>query len=250
MTYAIFTCIEKIINDNRNGYSILLSKQDYPIKSKKHINNFLVENNGSDFIEIVPIKDMWPNQWRMRLYDYWFCLNEVRENAIILPNIFNPSFYRKKNISPFFRVLITDKRLSFKYEVIKNVLKPRIYPKNIETFGGSNWYALTIETLNKIIFFVRDNKKFIDYHRYTLAPEEIIFQTIICYLMKTGNDIKVLDTLTYANWKRTNTQLPVTFTSADFNEIISQPEGKLLASKFDITLDEKILDKLDNHIDN
>ncbi|MNR59552.1 hypothetical protein D3C85_1808260 [compost metagenome] len=46
------------------------------------------------------------------------------------------------------------------------------------------------------------------------------------------------------NWSRKNCDLPVTFTSSDFEELQDNPE-KLYARKFDIELDDEILNKID-----
>ena len=107
-----------------------------------------------------------------------------------------------------------------------------------------------MDTTEKVMHFLDKNKSFIKYHKYTLCPDEIFFQSIINHLLKNDDRIKVLDSLTYANWERKNTPLPVTFTSSDFDEVVSQPEWKLFGRKFDMDLDVKILDKLDCFLDN
>ena len=53
--------------------------------------------------------------------------------------------------------------------------------------------------------------------------------------------------LTYVNWERVEEELPVTFTSTDFNEL-AQQTNFLFARKFDMDVDAQILDLLDSHV--
>ena len=63
--------------------------------------------------------------------------------------------------------------------------------------------------------------------------------------LKHGDTVAVKPTLTYTNWSRRGEILPVTFTRSDIDELKVARFGKLFARKFDIGVDEWILDQLD-----
>ena len=48
---ATITGLEQIIRDQRTGYCILLSGQDYPLKSNDRIQSFFTSNYGINFID-------------------------------------------------------------------------------------------------------------------------------------------------------------------------------------------------------
>ena len=56
---ATINLMEAAAKENKKGYFILMSGQDYPIASQKEINTFLEQYDGYDFIDFLPIEDKW-----------------------------------------------------------------------------------------------------------------------------------------------------------------------------------------------
>jgi hypothetical protein len=138
---------------------------------------------------------------------------------------------RNRRISPLFLYFKT-----FKKRI------PPIQPQ----FAGSQWWAFTHETLQKVLQFLDQNPAFTKYHQFSTVPDEIVFQTIIHHLSLTDDTIKVKSMFTYINWTRSGCPLPVVFNEHDYEEIMSQTKhGKLFARKFDVRYCERILDKID-----
>lgn len=110
---------------------------------------------------------------------------------------------------------------------------------------------MNVENIRKIFDFIESNKEELyPYFLDSYVADEFFFHSIIKYLMKQDKKIEIEDTITYVNWHRENSVLPVTFTSDDFQELINQPENKLFARKFNVNFDDTILDNLDEVLSN
>ena len=97
-----------------------------------------------------------------------------------------------------------------------------------------------------MLLFLEEHKDYLTYHKYTLLPGEIFFHSIIRHFSHGENDLIIKPSTTYCNWERLGVTLPVTFNSSDIEELSRQPDEKLFARKFDINIDDKILDLIDN----
>ncbi|PKH67680.1 hypothetical protein CXF59_07175 [Flavobacterium sp. ALD4] len=235
---ATLNALKQILRDKRSGYCVLLSGQDYPIKSNDDINLYFKTNIGKDFIDIFPLPTKY---WSIdRVTRYKFNLSGKKEDFVQIGSILESDFFAKKTFKKIYRLIKAGR-----FDFILKILKKREFPTYIKPYGGSQWWALTTQTTEKVIDFVVKNPDYVDYHVYSLLPDEMFFQSIIMYLVEKKNDIKIMPFLSYANWEKKNCALPVTFTSADFEELSSQPSSKLFARKFDISIDEEILDKID-----
>jgi len=76
-------------------------------------------------------------------------------------------------------------------------------------------------------------------------PDEIFFHSILMHLKEKNDTLIIKPSITYVNWERKNTPLPVTFIEDDFEELIEASKTKLFARKLDLEIDEKILDLID-----
>jgi hypothetical protein len=233
------------INTTNKGYTILLSAQDYPIKSLNSINNYLSKENGHDFIEISPIKEVFPEEWSKRINQYKYNLSNQRGKYIFFPLLYSKHFFSKETLKSIVKIIIYRKRPKFILTILSNLLRKRKYAINIVPYAGGQWWALTNKTVFKILNFIDENSSYLDYHRYTYLPDEIFFQCILMHLKKVDTEIKTKDAITYVNWFRKNCSLPVTFSHEDIEELSSQPEHKLFARKFDFEYDVEIIQKLD-----
>ncbi|MCD0473689.1 beta-1,6-N-acetylglucosaminyltransferase [Flavobacterium sp. EDS] len=235
---ATMNALKQIVRDKKDGYCVLLSGQDYPIKSNDDIKFYFASNLGNEFIDIVPLPTKHLSIDRIEKYK--FNLSSRKEDFIQIGSILEADFFTKETLKKIYRLIRVGR-----YDFILKVLKRRKYPNYIKPYGGSQWWALTTQTAEKIIQFVDEYPDFVKYHTYSLIPDEMFFQSIIMYLIEENNKIKIMPFLTYVNWEKKNCDLPVTFSTADFEELISQSDYKLFARKFDSNISEVILDKID-----
>ena len=236
--------LQQIINDKREGYCILISGQDYPIKSNKQIDAFLDKNFGIDFIESFEIPNtIWFEKGLNRINFHKFNLSKKRGHFITCPTPFDKQFYKFQTIKNNIKLII-----NCKFYYLYKQLTVRKHPNYIRPYGGSQWWALSMETVKKINLFVLENPDFLKYHQYSLLPDEMFFQTIVNHL-KSENNIKIQDTLTFVDWNRKNAVSAPTFNNNDFELLIHQPENKLFARKFDFEYDFDIIKKLDGFLE-
>lgn len=235
---ATLNLIKNVIRDNKSGFVVFLSGQDYPIKNVNTIENFFFENKETNFISLKPIEELWSKkECDARVKSYRFNYSSNRGDCVIVSKL------NKYSIKCLLKGKITLK------EFLTVIFQKKELKNTINFYGGSNWWALNTETISKVDAYISKNKEdLFSFFKYTHCSDEIFFQTIINTLMKTDSSIKIEDSITYVNWFRKKCPLPVTFNKDDLSELINQPASKLFARKFDNFFDGEILDLLDKEI--
>jgi hypothetical protein len=231
----------KLVKENHNsGYCVLLSNNDYPIKSNESIRQYFSKKFGNSFIAINPL---FPESsiFNQRLKSYKFDLSKKRKDLILIPSIWDKSFFSFKNL--FSLKKIVSARQLFN---LRKIFFKRKHPNGIIPYWGSPWWAIPIEIINEILEFCKKNYKFVKFHEETFISDEIFFQTILFHLkgqekINTKFDVRC----TYMKFKE-NESSPEILLESDFQEIINLPDRFLFARKFDSKKDYQILNKIDN----
>jgi hypothetical protein len=232
--------MRKIAERNEKGYTILLSGQDYPIKDNNAILRFL-EKKKSNYIDINPILELWGPHGLDRIKKYKINKSTKRGHFLLLPTIFDRDFYSIETIGK-----LNFLRKSRCINKINLIFKKRQFPNYLTPYGGSQWWALTSDTIKDVLNYVDENPDYLKYHHFSLLPDEIFFHSIIMKLEKDGTISNIAPSLTYVNWERNSGPLPVTFTIQDYEELKSVAKEKLFARKFDQETNEDILNRIDN----
>jgi hypothetical protein len=236
---ATLNCLKQLIADQRKGYCVLLSGQDYPIKSKIEIEAFFTENYGREFIDAtaLPIEGLI-ERGMDRIESYKINLSTKRKHLVVCASVFQPQFYRFQTIKNIVKLTLANKLHLF----IK-VFKKRTHPTYIKPYFGSQWWALTTETVQEILKFLNANPDYLHYHKYTFVPDEVFFQSIVALLFKDKLHL-IQDSVTFVDWGRENSDgdAPILGLS-DYELLKQQPIGKLFARKFENN--NSILDELD-----
>lgn len=240
---ATINTLNQIITDDRKGYCILLSGQDYPIKNNHYIKTFLSKNYGLNFIETFDIPtENWFHKGMDRINNYKFNLSNKRGHFVILPSILQLEFYSLSTLKSIIKLILKNKLL-----LIFKLLFKRNHPNNISPKGGSAFWGLPIETVKNVILYLEKNPEFLTYHQYTFNPDELFFQTIVSHLNKENSEL-MGDSLTFVDWGREDTIGAPNLSIEHFDKIINQPENILFARKFEYEKDSKILSKLDAYL--
>ena len=237
--------IEEIFNRNIPfDWLILLSGQDYPLKSNIQIDKILQKNEGKLFISyadyLVPPDKKWLTSGSDRI-DYWhFCLsNYVR---FVFPAKLTANSYLRYKIlkRPWLQFI------AFIYSYLFGwiPLKKRQYPQGFQPFIGSQFWSLSKDCVEYIHDFVKENRSFVNFFRYVDIPDEMFFQTII--LNSEFKERVVNDNLFEIDWNNPNPTYPRIFVKTDFARLVNS--SKLFARKFDMTKDPDILDIIDREI--
>jgi len=165
-------------------YYILISGVDYPIRSKVFLYDLLKKKK--EYIDIAPVPVPYKPVER---YEYYY-FDFKRRNA----KLYNPLLFTE----------ILLKKVGFK----------RNPPFKI--YAGTQWFALTADCTKYILKTVREDKRYTDFFKHTLVPDEAFFQTII------GNSPFVQNTtssLTYTDWEVPVPPATITEKHIDFLKI-------------------------------
>lgn len=147
-------------------YYILISGVDYPIRPKQFLYDLLEKKK--EYIDIAPVPVPYKPVERYEHYYFDF----KRRNA----KLYNP-------------LLLT--------EILLKKLRVKRKPP-FTVYAGTQWFALTNNCVEYILKTVEEDKRYVNFFRHTLVPDEAFFQTII------GNSPFLENTaasLTYTDWE-------------------------------------------------
>jgi len=250
---AALVGIAQILADQRTGYTILVSGQDYPLKSNAYIKQFYQDNYGKNFIECfaLPVtphtepsihgglaRESWihpeygSNGGMNRLEHYTFFLSTKREDNVSIPPILSGDFWNPKKMR-YALGLLRRQPSNF-----PRLLAKRRMPAGLRPHAGSQWWALPHETTVFLNRYVQEKPEFLEFNDFTLLSDEIFFQTVVA-----NNFTNIAPPVTYVNFNRPTGPWPATFVAADVAELAASP--CLYARKFDADQDSLIFDELD-----
>lgn len=203
------------------GHVILLSGQDYPIRSNEYISRFSEENSDKIFLEYhrLPDHEKWqPHGGLYRVNKYFMGFKTWQR--------------------------LCSKTLNFLSGML-SFLQRRMYG-GMEPYAGSMWWMFNMPAVNYILDFIRDHPGYVAFHRYTFAVDEVFFHTILL----NAKEVSLSDNIVNSNkrfikWKDYKASHP---------ELISEeylPELKrsdaLFARKFEADKGCDVLDIIDRY---
>jgi len=134
---------------------VLLSGADYPVRSQAYIQSFFSTNLDANFINVVRMPHNRKSLNRMRNYHIETVASSNRSIAMISAGL---------------RYAIQ------KFGIERNLPKPY---DQYELYGGSQWWSFSGDFANYLLDFINANQEFVNFYRYTWAPDEMFFHTII-----------------------------------------------------------------------
>jgi len=213
-------------------YFILLSGQDYPIKSADYISNFLHQHKGQDFIEYFSLPSEKLREKQGGLYRI-NRFHQIRKNY---HKEFPP--YSKK---PVLNVLFN------KWAEIY-FTKKRPMPLGMQPYGGSQWWMLTNKTVGILLHFLENNPSVEKFFENVWIPDEIFFQTVLMHLQKEHGLFLVNNNYRHTQWTDhvgENTFNPKILCEEDYQALIQS--DALFARKFDENVSAKLIKMLQEH---
>ncbi len=141
-------------------YVILLSGACLPIRPVRQLERFLADNNGMEFIEIR---------------DESWILNGLRSERYRLYFPLPPMQYPRME-----RILIELQRL---------LGVQRKLPDDLVARFGSQWWALTWRTCERLLDYLESNPQVETSFRRTWIPDEMFFQTLVNRLVEDKSKI-------------------------------------------------------------
>ena len=214
MNHAIIESFKEImIHDKFDNISVI-SSQHLPIKTPQEILNYLSDNKDFQFFKSIPYStvDTW---WKL-------CEKRILKYSLIEWNI--PGKYTIEKI-------------------INKILPNRKLPKNHIIVGSPGCFCLTSECVKFVVNEFEINKDLIKFFKYVWGADEFLFSTIV---YNSPFKQKTKENLTYVDWEIQNKGHPKTLMIDDFEKIMAS--DKLFARKFDINIDQSIINKIKNKI--
>lgn len=241
----------KAASSKKYKYYNLISGADYPIKSNNYINDYL-ENSSNELI----------NFWKLSDRKSWLSKIEYYYHVDLMP-LRGPE--HRPRIHGYYWTLL---------HRIKKHFPKRIFLADLEPYGGAPWWSLTHECVQYILDYVSKNRKYCNYFKYTLCPDDMFFQTIVLNSEFASNamnfeqytewsnqtDRKTKDeekqmiaedsfNLRYIDWSGEITgerEIPATLDDRDFVKL--KESHCLFARKFDTTTSARLLDQIDDKL--
>ena len=207
---AIISGIEEIEKSGKAYQFIkLLSGQDYPIKSTRDIAAFFDKNQGKEFLYYESFRTEWPDAMA-RVEKYHFTDFPFRGRHQI-------------------------------QRLINWVMPKRKLPVAMELYGKETFWLLSPEVAFYAMNFIKSQPKLQRFMKFTWGCDEFIFHSVI--LNSKYKDRVVNYNTHFVNWPYPGADRPKFFVAEDLNRILAAEE--LFARKFNIDIDSKILDLLD-----
>lgn len=222
MIRAELELIDSYLASGAEGYAVLLSGQDYPIRPNAEIRSFFA-GQDRDYISILPHElqryrrcskrnDINYRPWMFR---QTFAVRLLRNLYIALTGGYYRTFgcFRRENTTG----------LTFEF--------------------GSQWWALRTETLRWIKGFIEERPQVTEFFSKAMVPDECFFQTVFAASPFAGT---AANTVTYTNWDGGGHH-PKTLTEEDLAVLINS-RSCLFARKFDPGVSDGLKDRLDKMI--
>lgn len=217
MIRATIRLIERCLqSDKLYDYIVLLSGQDYPIKSKEEIHEYFAENNHWNFIEIKN-----DNGYYHKIYE--------KRNSIIYPAWMLRRNYWARAIKRIYIYITGGNTYTFPILRRRNTTNLRLY-------YGSQWWALHRECLQWILTYIKTHPDIEKFFAHSMVPDECFFQTIFMASPYSG---KRKDKIVYMKWDGNH---PRVIDKATASFLVSQHNRFLFARKFDINTNKDALD--------
>jgi hypothetical protein len=165
---------EALRDARRFDYFVLLSGADYPLGPPEQINAFLMANQGCEFINTVPMPSAKASKGLERLTRY-----KVRSGQLLT--------WPEKAL----RRLIRRTRILARERDIDHGLE------GLAPYAGSSWWALTRESCEHLVAFIRERPRFVRFFENAWYPDEAFFQTIVANSPKRS---AIRHNLTFTDW--------------------------------------------------
>ena len=203
-------------------YVVLLTGQDYPLRSNADIATALGQANGNVFMRPMPIpNEHWTDGGTYRYENRWLRIAGR-------PFCFPGAPFRSASLNAAWSGTA---RLLHLY---------RSFPKGLEPWGGSSYWMMPADCARYVDAFVRDNRDVVRFFHHVRIPDEIFFHTIV--MNSPFRDRVAHDDLRYVDWAEGGDS-PRILTCADLPRLMAS--GALFARKFDPAVDGAVLDRLD-----
>jgi hypothetical protein len=217
--WAAFSTIQAELNglqeilDSARTYDFisLMSGQDYPIKTVDYMHEFFERKKGKLLLKYRAFSGEWEEG-----------MNRVN------------------------RYHLTDFKFKGQYfleRLINKLVKRTDQPKGMKFYGSSMFWVISPEAAEYVLLTVDRDPKMKRFFKFSWAPDEFLFQTILLNSPFAG---QVINENCHYYKHPPQTPSPKTFDLSDFNDIIAS--DRLYARKFDMSKSPELFDNIDEFL--
>ena len=209
-------------------YAILLTGQDYPLRTNRSITEFLGASEGKSFLHNyrLPNPALGSDRGGLDRIECWHFRALGRPLAFPAPAGFQSRLLAKLWSA-----------------AIRLFPVRRQFPRGLQAYGGSGYWCLSRPYIDYIHEFVGNRPEYVQFFRHVQIPDEIFFQTILLNSPLAGSIVN--DDLRYARWPSGDSPSPAIFSEKDLPELLAVRPAVLFARKFDTSIHGGILDLID-----
>lgn len=212
--------VEHSYQDSYADYYHLISGQDYPIKPIEAFLHFFEENMGMDYIEYKAYKtNNWEQDSFFDRFRYFFRYDDVEGR------------------SPTGRYYIDE---LIRLQVSRGQTREPIHTFDT-IYKGSQWMSITNISVHCILEYSSSCPSFLNRLKYTFAPEESYFHTVL--LNMTGGKNVYNNCLRYIRWRGENGNNPSNLGIEHFKEL--QLSDAIFARKMEFPYCNELIKKID-----
>lgn len=238
LIYKYFSSINYLFSNNIDfDWLITLSGQDYPTQPLSKLEHLLSTTQYDGFLEFF--KAFYPESpWSLR-EAYQRYLYQYKRLSLSAPK-WMISIMKPIKILNYLQPFI---RISFTYGLRIGVKVQSIFNHDFNCYGGYFFSVLSKKCVQYLNSFYQNNSQTLEYYKHVLQPEESFIQTVLVNSKKFNlcNECKH-----YYDFSHTTYGHPVILTEKDYDAMTQQKY--YFARKFDVNVDGKILDILDQEL--
>lgn len=225
-------------NNNNIDFDWLvnLTGQDYPTQPLSSLEILLSKTYYDGFIEYFQVFS-YNNNWSIRqgidryLYKY--------QGLLYLPNWLRQLL----KITKFVNLLQPFIRINSSYDLMLGIKVKSPFNDKFICYGGSYFSILSKKCIQYLQNFTQCNPHIVKHYKHVINPEESFIQTVLVnsQLFNLSNECKH-----YYDFSQSRHGAPATLTSNDYSLI--KQDNYYFARKFDMNIDDTILDILDQRV--
>jgi hypothetical protein len=186
---------------------LVISGQDYPVRSMQSIVDFLANHKGKSFLGRGEIsKQGWAAAMKRYRYHYYIPAEKLWRGIMMLTRI-----HRK-------------------------------LPFGLKPWGGPQWINMTQQHLDYIVEYGEQHPKLYRYMKTVRFPEEMFFQTLI--MNSRYKDDCINNDLRFIKWIAGKSN-PEILTIEDYDDVVSAKD-KFFARKFDLKHSASLIKKIEH----
>jgi hypothetical protein len=206
-------------------YVVLLTGQDYPLRSNARITETLGRADGKIFMRASRLPtDLWTDGGTYRYENRFF---HIAGRPFSFPG------------APFSHAPLNRAW----WRIARRLGLYRRFPDGLEPYGGSSYWMLPADAARYVVDRAVSDPALLKFFRYVRVPDEIFFQTLI--MNSPLRTRCVDDDLRFIDW-REGGDSPRILTCDDLSMLLSS--NALFARKFDPGVDAEVLDRIDRTV--